>query len=327
MAFDFASLVTDRTQADVDLGTAKGCYSAQDLNRVGAAVAELTERLWAVGGNPHTAPRLDWREEEWPTPSTAQRYLLDLREMRRQLNMPPGVPEVPESLEQLTYAKANDIESICGHIDRLIDLLERIYPRSGVYASGGAWYLPDQSHDWLPLPEPVRGQNPVYTGGVLHPSFAGTEHCTVEGSGVDAGNYSTSIKPLEGYKWEDCSTAAKTFPWAVEKAPGVIRLPETVIMDKEHWQLTLPLEYTGDGQLTVSKDNDNLTMVVVGNQIRLQSGVIGETQITVRATEGRNYLAAGPAVCTVRITDLVRYEPVSGSFHSGSVLHLPDKYR
>lgn len=49
MAFDFSTLVTDRTQADVAAGNAKGTYNAADLNRVAAALEDLAARFRGYG--------------------------------------------------------------------------------------------------------------------------------------------------------------------------------------------------------------------------------------------------------------------------------------
>lgn len=49
MAFDFSTLVTDRTQADVAARNDKGTYNAADLNRVDAAVSDIAERFASYG--------------------------------------------------------------------------------------------------------------------------------------------------------------------------------------------------------------------------------------------------------------------------------------
>ena len=49
MAFDFSTLVTDRTLEDVANKTAKGFYNATDLNRVDAAVSDIAERFASYG--------------------------------------------------------------------------------------------------------------------------------------------------------------------------------------------------------------------------------------------------------------------------------------
>ena len=49
MSFDFSTLVTDRTQSDVQNGTKKGYYNAEDLNRVTACMDYLNEVLTRLG--------------------------------------------------------------------------------------------------------------------------------------------------------------------------------------------------------------------------------------------------------------------------------------
>lgn len=49
MAFDFSTLVTDRTLEDVSNKTAKGFYNATDLNRVDACLEDLVARLGRIG--------------------------------------------------------------------------------------------------------------------------------------------------------------------------------------------------------------------------------------------------------------------------------------
>ena len=51
MAFDFSTLITDRTLEDVANKTAKGFYNATDLNRVDACLEDLVARLGRVGCN------------------------------------------------------------------------------------------------------------------------------------------------------------------------------------------------------------------------------------------------------------------------------------
>ena len=51
MAFDFSTLVTDRTLEDVSNKTAKGFYNATDLNRVGDCLEDLVARLRRIGYN------------------------------------------------------------------------------------------------------------------------------------------------------------------------------------------------------------------------------------------------------------------------------------
>ena len=56
MSFDFSTLITDRTRADVDAGNEKGTYKASDLNRVGSAMNYVATRLREQGYDPHITP-------------------------------------------------------------------------------------------------------------------------------------------------------------------------------------------------------------------------------------------------------------------------------
>ena len=113
-------LVTDRTQADVNAGNAKGTYNAEDLNRVGAAMNYVADRLKAAGYDPHISPKTDWKETDYPTPQTMERYLGDLAELRRQFSVMQITPTVPMDMVNLTYQEANDIERILEDVDSLI---------------------------------------------------------------------------------------------------------------------------------------------------------------------------------------------------------------
>lgn len=93
-------------------GVQRGAYNAADLNRVGAAVNELTAMLRRQGYLTHTAGKTDWRIGDVPTPAQLSEYLLQITKLRRALLLPAGTPEVPENLNPISYGKANDIETI-----------------------------------------------------------------------------------------------------------------------------------------------------------------------------------------------------------------------
>ena len=67
------TLITDRTQADVDARNEKGTYNASDLNRVGAAMNYVADRLRAAGYDPHISPKTDWKDDEWIDPEATLR--------------------------------------------------------------------------------------------------------------------------------------------------------------------------------------------------------------------------------------------------------------
>lgn len=156
------TLVTDRTQADVDRlmylfrlfdkwgsfsGTAeelaewnadpKGAYHAADLNRVGDAVAYLAGMLNGYGYSVAVSPKKDWTSQDTPTASQMQRYLDDVSALRAVLAVLPTTPEVPPEMEGLTYTEANDIEQILKDIESVINTMITTFVACGEATCGG----------------------------------------------------------------------------------------------------------------------------------------------------------------------------------------------
>lgn len=128
------SMIFDRTQSDVDrvsylqslwvdgtfTGTTeelaewasdlKGAYNASDLNRVGSAVEYLTDTLYSMGYNVLTVPKTDWAETDIPAQSQMATYLQNIQSLRDCL--PYVAPDVPETMQNLAFQGANDIEEI-----------------------------------------------------------------------------------------------------------------------------------------------------------------------------------------------------------------------
>ena len=138
------TLITDRTQDDVDERNAKGIYNASDLNRVGLAMNYVAERLKSAGYDPHISPKTDWKDDEWVDLTAQAVYLGGLSELRKQFAMMESTPEVPPRLlatgintnDGLTYTWANDIEKILEDIDRLLTNASQAWFYSGdIYAS------------------------------------------------------------------------------------------------------------------------------------------------------------------------------------------------
>ena len=137
-------LVTDRTAADVNAGNDKGTYNASDLNRVGAAMNYVADRLKAQGYDPHISPKTDWKDGDWVTPAAQAVYLGDLVELRKQFALYETTPEVPprilataiNSNDGLTYTWANDIEQILMDIDVLLTNIAAGWLYSGEIYSG-----------------------------------------------------------------------------------------------------------------------------------------------------------------------------------------------
>ena len=137
-------LVTDRTAADVNAGNAKGTYNASDLNRVGAAMNYVADRLKEAGYDPHISPKTDWKDEDWVDQAAQAVYLGDLAEIRKQFSMMKSTPEVPPRIlatgintnDGLTHTWANDIERILEDVDSLLTNISAAWFFSGDLFSG-----------------------------------------------------------------------------------------------------------------------------------------------------------------------------------------------
>ena len=130
------TLITDRTQADVDARNDKGTYNASDLNRVGAAVAYVAGRLLECGTSVDVSPKQDWSESDTPTASQLERYRSDVTALRDALAAMPTTPQSPNTMENLTWGKANDLEKILQDTDVLISNLKAAWFFSGDLFSG-----------------------------------------------------------------------------------------------------------------------------------------------------------------------------------------------
>lgn len=153
------NLIFDRTQSDVDrvkqltaalvAGTAtaaeraeflagmKGAYNYTDLNRVGAAVNYLRNRLSDDAGTyAEVAPKTDWTETDIPNQKQATQYIADIQNIRAAFLLPEGTPEAPDTLTGLTYSGANAIETILYNLNETIDALKITLITSGEVFSG-----------------------------------------------------------------------------------------------------------------------------------------------------------------------------------------------
>ena len=154
------TLVTDRTQADVDrvkaleakgfaamtaaeqsewLAGMKGAYNAADLNRVGTALNYLAGRLGTICGRSITwMAKTDWAVTDIATASQSAEYRQHIQDIRNALTYPAGTPDAPE-LNRLTYTGANDIERILALCEELIDNITKAFRYTGAAecAAGG----------------------------------------------------------------------------------------------------------------------------------------------------------------------------------------------
>ncbi len=107
------NLITDRQETDVLLGTPKGSYGAEDLNRVEQAVEQLQQRMTQMDLYPGLLTKTDWAAPGntavpmFPTQVQMARYLHNVKMLCSLLGIGATLPD---SMERLTYADANAIE-------------------------------------------------------------------------------------------------------------------------------------------------------------------------------------------------------------------------
>lgn len=129
-------LITDRTAIDVASKTAKSFYNAADLNRVGAAVEYVAGRFQSLGYDCPVSVKKDWSESDTPTASQMETYRQNIATLRRQIAVMQSTPETPETIRQLDYIRANNIEQILLDLDALINKLIKSWYFSGELYAG-----------------------------------------------------------------------------------------------------------------------------------------------------------------------------------------------
>ena len=131
--------ITDRTKADVLLGTEKGCYGAADLNRVEAAVAELYARAEGLDVGEKPVIKTDWAlpevfsHETWVTESQMKRYLGNVKRLCRAVELEKMLPK---SMAHLTYQGANQIEKALGLMEKRMPIVLSAFRFSGEFFAG-----------------------------------------------------------------------------------------------------------------------------------------------------------------------------------------------
>ena len=135
-------LITDRTFSDVSAKRRKSFYNALDLIRVGEAMAYLEECFAAVGISVTVSPKLDWQLADIPTHIQALHYLTDIGVLRGKLTEFRGTVSLPGSLTALTWASANDIETILLGTEKLIQDIILSYRHYTGRAISGVNVLP-----------------------------------------------------------------------------------------------------------------------------------------------------------------------------------------
>lgn len=154
MAFDFTTLIIDRTAADLQhweylrgkgfenmteaeraewlAGNLKGSYHSTDLNRVGTALNYLRDRLTETGYMSYSTTftaKTNWTVTSIPTAEDLTYYLKCVSNIREAMAQFENTPPAPTDTGALSIDEANNIEKILIDVEILINnmLAARLY--------------------------------------------------------------------------------------------------------------------------------------------------------------------------------------------------------
>lgn len=126
------TLVTDRTQADVDSRNEKGTYNAADLNRVQSAMEYIAGCLQDYGYPVVLQELPAWADNDIPTEAQMAAYLNNLSTLRSAISALQTTPEAPDSMALLTWVGANNIEQILIDLDTVLTDIRQSYLCAGL---------------------------------------------------------------------------------------------------------------------------------------------------------------------------------------------------
>ena len=155
-------LIYDRTQEDVDrvfyiknkilsgglsslsasekakyMSGMKGAYNYTDFNRIGNAINYLVERMKKLDIHDSTiVPKVDWVMGDIPTRNQVDNLLSCLNKLKSKLSLPENAPVIPNTLDNLIYQTANEIELLLWIIDKRITQTTAAFLYSGMVYCG-----------------------------------------------------------------------------------------------------------------------------------------------------------------------------------------------
>lgn len=154
------TLITDRTQADVDrvlylqskgfaamttaeqnefLTDMKGAYNASDLNRIGEACAFVRDKeiSLALPVSSSLIIRTNWAFGEIPTSADLSNIINTINALKSALSL--TTPETPATLNQPTFEVANRLEEILVMCNTLCENIVATYVYCGQPYCGQIW--------------------------------------------------------------------------------------------------------------------------------------------------------------------------------------------
>ena len=134
-------LIYDRTQEDVTYALnnpssslfLKGAYNYTDLNRVEEWCQYIEQQLTLYSYPVSITTKTNWTMENFPSKVQLKRIRDNVEELK---NAFISFTSVPDSLEKMTYQKANDLEKVLYELDTLINNMIASFYYSGEVFAG-----------------------------------------------------------------------------------------------------------------------------------------------------------------------------------------------
>lgn len=146
----------------------------------------------------------------------------------------------------------------------------------------------------------------TYTGSELTPTWVGYDDnkFTLGGTtkATNAGVYTATFTPKEGYSWIGGSTDTVSAQWSIQKAAGSLTLNKSsVTLNTSALTTTVTVARAGDGAITAtSSDSSKASASVSGNTVTITAQKSGSAVITVNVAAGTNHNA--PESKTISVT-------------------------
>ena len=144
----------------------------------------------------------------------------------------------------------------------------------------------------------------TYNGSAQSPSWSSYDasKMTMGGTtaGTNAGSYTTTFTPKDGFKWADGTTGTKSVIWKIGKATGSVSFSkDSLSIDKNSTTDTLDVTRTGTGAITAtSSDTSVATVTVNGTKVTVTKVGDGTATITIKVAADTNYKEASKT-CSV----------------------------
>ena len=155
---------------------------------------------------------------------------------------------------------------------------------------------------------PSQSGSLTYNGKAQSPSWANYNTLAMKiggtTSGTTAGSYSATFTPLDGYKWSDGTTAAKTVKWSIAKAAGTLSLSaSSLALTYSKTSGTVTVTRSGTGAVSATSSNTAVaTVSVSGETITVTAKANGSATITVNVAADGNYNAPASKTFAVSVT-------------------------